>query len=117
MFLRSKKVRGRLYWSVVRNRRVGGRVRQETIETLGPHPDRESAQRAWDKLRGPFFGPDGMCDAAADFWFASIRKSATLRHLPGCFAVLGLDRIASEQEQGRVPGLDCGRPSRPGRAS
>jgi hypothetical protein len=97
MFLRSRKVRGKLCWSVVRERRVGGKVRRATIETLGPHPDRESAQRAWDALRGPFFGPDGLSDDAGFRSFAD-REPASHRPLPGCFSVLGLDRAATEDE-------------------
>jgi hypothetical protein len=97
VFLRSRKVRGKLCWSVVRERRIGGKVRRATIETLGPHPDRESAQKAWDALRGPFFGPDGLNDHAGFRSFAD-REPAPHRSIPGCFAVLGLDPAATEDE-------------------
>jgi hypothetical protein len=66
-------------------------------DTLGPHPDRESAQKAWDALRGPFFGPDGLSDHAG-FRFLSDREPAPHLTKPGCFAVLGLDRAAIEDE-------------------
>jgi hypothetical protein len=89
-------VRGKLRWSVVKNRRVGGKIRPVTIQTLGHHPDMESARKAWDALRGPYFGPDGLSDAG--FRFFADQEPTPPRPLPSCFAVLGLNRVSTEQE-------------------
>jgi hypothetical protein len=44
MFIRSKDVKGHTYYQVVRSYRDGGRVRQQTLASLGTHPTIEQAR-------------------------------------------------------------------------